>query len=92
MAAIERGLELPAIEKEAERRTWNVQRYLLIAGWSFIFAGVAVFLAITTITAGIPQGQISSGLPVKGSQYLGIIPLGVGIAHLITYYAGRNRE
>lgn len=33
IAAIEKGIQLPAIEQEVERRTWNVQRFLLLAGW-----------------------------------------------------------
>jgi len=92
LAAIEKGLELPAVEEETRRRSWNVQRYLLLAGWSFIFIGIATFITVTMVTAAIPPGQIISGLPVRGSQYLGLIPLGVGIAHLMTYNAGQKRD
>jgi hypothetical protein len=92
LAAIEKGLELPAVEQEARRRSWNVQRYLLLAGWSFLFAGVAVFLTITMVTFGLAPGQSATGLPPQGAQFLGLIPAGVGIAHLITYHAGQKRD
>ena len=92
IAAIEKGIELPAIEQEAGRRSWNVQRYLLLAGWSFIFIGVAVFIAINVMTSGMAPGQFSSHLPPRGAQYLGFIPIGFGIAHLITYWVGQKRE
>lgn len=92
LAAIEKGLELPAIEQETRRRSWNVQRYLLLAGWSFIFAGIAAFITITMVTFGQAPGKSVDGLPPQGAQFLGLIPIGVGIAHLITYRTGQKRE
>lgn len=92
LAAIEKGVELPAMELEVSRRSWNVQRYLLIAGWSFIFTGVAVFTTITMVTLGQAPGQTLSGYPAQGTQYLALIPIGVGVGHLITYWVGRKRE
>lgn len=92
LAAIEKGVALPAVEQEVRRRSWNVQRYLLLAGWSFVFAGISVFTAITMMTFGQAPGQGVSGMPPQGSQFLGLIPVGVGIAHLITYYAGQKRD
>jgi hypothetical protein len=92
LAAIEKGVALPAVEQEVRRRSWNVQRYLLLAGWSFIFAGIAVFIAITMITFGQAAGKSVEGMPPQGAQYFGLIPAGVGVAHLITYYAGQKRD
>ena len=53
LAAIEKGVTLPAVEQEAERRTWNVQRYLLLAGWSWIWKRVtcADWTPATPLTA-----------------------------------------
>src|SRR4029077_3315900 len=85
MAAIEKGLPLPAVEQEAVRRTWNVQRFLLLAGWSWIFIGIGGFVALHMILEGkIPAGSVQE-LPPAGTQYAAIIPLGIGVAHLITY-------
>ena len=30
LAAIEKGVDLPPLEQEAQRRSWNIQRFLLL--------------------------------------------------------------
>lgn len=90
LAAIEKGIELPAIEQEVARRTFNVQRFLLLAGWSWIFIGIGGFVAASFILSG--PGPFPEGVPPQGAQYAAIIPLGIGIAHLITYWTGERRE
>jgi hypothetical protein len=91
MSAIEKGLELPAIEQEAERRTWNVQRYLLLAGYSWIAIGIGGFIALTMVLNQAPENR-QFELPPAGAQYGAMIPIGIGIAHLITYWTGERRE
>ncbi len=88
MVAIEKGVELPPLEKETQRSTWNVQRVLLLLGWSWIAVGVGVFTTITAILqAGGPEAR---GL--HGTQYVGLGLACVGVAHLITYWVGARRE
>ena len=91
MAAIEKGVALPAIEHEAERRTWNVQRFLLLAGWSWIAIGIGGFIALHMVIArAVPAPAFE--IPPDGTQYAAVIPVGIGIAHLITYWTGERRE
>ncbi len=91
MAAIEKGVPLPAIEQEVERHTWNVQRFLLLAGWSWIFIGIGGFIALNAILRGaVPE--MAREMPPHGSQFAAVIPVGIGIAHLITYWTGERRE
>ncbi len=89
MAAIEKGIELPALEKEVDRKTWNVQRFLLLAGWSWLFAGIAGFLSMTILFSN--PTPIEGVIPT-GFRYLAIIPFGIGIAHLITFWSGERRH
>ena len=92
LAAIEKGIELPAIEQEVQRRSWNVQRFLLLAGWSWIFIGIGAFIAASVVLNNINPAQFTEEIPSKGSQYAALIPIGLGIAHLITYWTGGRRE
>jgi hypothetical protein len=39
LAAIEKGIELPPLEHEIQKRSWNVQRLLLLAGLVWISLG-----------------------------------------------------
>ena len=89
LAAIERGVELPALEQEVKRSSWNVQRILLLCGLIWIALGVTVFTVLSLIVA-FPQ-ESTKDIP-RGLQYIGIAPLGIGIAHLITYWVGAMRE
>lgn len=89
LAAIEKGTDLPTLEKEVDRKTWNVQRFLLLAGWSWLFAGIGGFIALTILfnnTAPI------DGVTPAGFRFLAIIPFGIGIAHLITFWSGERRH
>ena len=91
MAAIQNGVPLPAVEQEAERRTWNVQRFLLLAGWSWIAIGVGGFLALHMIQLWA-QPNSTTEIPPNGTQFAALIPMGIGVAHLITYWSGRGRS
>ena len=43
LAAIEKGIELPPLEQEIQKRNWNVQRLLLLAGLVWISVGIGAF-------------------------------------------------
>ena len=46
LAALEKGVELPPLERETQRSTWNAQQFLLLAGliWISLGAGAIVWL------------------------------------------------
>ena len=92
LAAIEKGIELPAVAQEVGRRTWNMQRFLLLAGLTWIFVGIGGFIGISAILEFAKQRPVSADIPPQGAQFLAIIPLGFGIAHLVTYWVGQRRE
>jgi hypothetical protein len=90
IAAIEKGIELPPLEQEVYRSTWNVQRLLLLAGWTWIALGIASFVVLSVLLS-FPPNNATKEIPL-GMQYIGLIPAGIGVAHLITYVVGARRE
>src|SRR6266478_4971385 len=89
LAAIEKGVEVPALEQEVKRSSWNVQRLLLLCGLIWIALGLGAFTVLGMIVS-FPQ-EATQDIP-RGMQYIGIAPIGIGIAHLITYGVGARRE
>jgi len=83
MAAIERGMEIPPLPIELidGRSVPKRRRTALLPGLIWFFVGLAVV-----------AGALSRGgedMPV----FLGLIPLGIGLAYLIYYFVeGRNVE
>ena len=101
LAAIEKGIDLPPLEQEIQKRSWNVQRLLLLAGLSWISIGAGVFPLLNRLggqTLTIPWGYDQSGpvwarVPVPtGLEWIGVALVGIGISHLATYAVGRRRE
>jgi hypothetical protein len=101
LAAIEKGLELPPVEQEIRRTSWNVQRLLLLAGLIWISLGVGVFPLLIqlggqsiTIPWGYDQaGPVWAKVPVPmGLEWIGLAIVGIGVSHLITFVVGRRRE
>jgi hypothetical protein len=88
LAAIEKGLELPPVEQEAYRISWNVQRLLLLAGLVWISIGTAVYLVFSAMLS--HPTEATRDVPY-GIQYVGVGLLGIGLSHLIAYAAGRNK-
>lgn len=89
LAAIEKGVQLPPLEQEVKRRSWNVQRLLLLAGLCWISLGIGVFVVLSALlqhpsfhTDDIPQGL----------QWIGVGPVGVGVSHLVVYLAGKKAD
>jgi hypothetical protein len=84
MAAIERGMEIPPLPIELidGRSVPKRRRTALLPGLVWFFIGLAV-------TVGALAGDADGDLPV----FLGLIPLGIGLAYLIYYFAeGRKVE
>jgi len=84
LAALEKGVELPPLERETQRSTWNAQQFLLLAGLIWISLGMGAILtrnAMMSDAAGIPDGV----------QWVGLAPVFIGLSHLIVYFVGRNQ-
>jgi hypothetical protein len=80
MAAIERGMELPALPdafyqsiKPARRSSY------LLPGLVWLFVGIGLFVALGAVAG-------------EEVRYFGLVPAGVGLAFLIYYFVeGRQR-
>jgi hypothetical protein len=102
LAAIEKGIELPPVEQEMQRRSWNVQRLLLFAGLVWISIGVAVFPVLVQIanrSFRMPWGYTHDGNPFfadmvipNGVEWIALAPIGIGLSHVIVYVVGRQKE
>ena len=80
LAAIEKGIELPSMDRELEQRAFNTQRLLLLAGLIWISLGI-----------GALSGDISSLIGNPISNQVGIALVGIGLSHLIVYAVGALR-
>ena len=88
LAAIEKGVDVPSLDQEVKRSSWNVQRTLLLAGLIWISLGVTLFVVLTAlIAASIPDLDIP-----RGVQWIGLAPTLIGLSHLIVYVAGKKKE
>ena len=87
LAAIEKGFELPPVEQEAFRLSFNVQRLLLLFGLVWISIGVGFFLVFSTMLS--HPIEATRDLPY-GIQYVGVGMIGIGLSHLIAFLVGRN--
>lgn len=88
LAAIEKGLELPPVEREAFRISFNVQRLLLLFGLIWISVGIAFFLVFSTMLS--HPTEFTRDVPY-GIQYVGVGMIGIGLSHLVAYVVGRNQ-
>ena len=89
MAAMEKGVELPALEQEVRRSSFNVQRILLLAGLIWVSLGVGIFLTLTALLA--HPTPVTEGIP-QGIQFIGVAPVCIGVSHLIVYLIGKKKE
>jgi hypothetical protein len=80
MAAIERGMELPAFPMELLAAPRSRRRSTsLLPGLIWFFVGVAILIAMQSIA--------------DEEAMLGLIPAGIGLAYLVYYFAeGRKIE
>jgi hypothetical protein len=88
LASIEKGLDLPPVEQEASRISFNVQRLLLLFGLIWISIGIGFFLVFSTMLS--HPTDFTRDVPY-GIQYVGVGMVGIGLSHLIAFLAGRNR-
>jgi hypothetical protein len=91
LAALEAGRELPAAEQESSHSRWNVQRFLLVAGISWVAVGLGGGLTFFVILRQASPEWVRQ-LPPAGTEIAAIIPIGIGLAHLITFWAGERRD
>ena len=89
LAAIEKGVDLPPLEQEAKRSSWNVQRFLLLAGLVWLSLGIGTFVTLSALLA--RPTPVTEGIP-PGMQWIGLAPACIGLSHLIVYLIGKKRE
>ncbi len=89
LAAIEKGVDVPALEHEAHRRAWNVQRILLLAGLIWISLGVAAYVTLSALIASPANAKLE--IP-PGIQWISLAPAAIGFSHLVVYLAGKRTE
>ena len=96
LAAIEKGIEMPPLEQEMQKRSWNVQRVLLLAGLAWISVGLAVFPMMIRLAGQVFQPPWDPyAPPIKmpyGLEWIGVAVVGIGVSHLVTYAVGRQRD
>ena len=96
LAAIEKGIELPPLEQEIQKRSWNVQRLLLLAGLIWISLGIAayqLFVRLGGQSVVAPWDPFSPPFKVPfGVEWIGAALIGIGVSHIVTYAVGRRRE
>jgi hypothetical protein len=95
LAAIEKGLPLPpeataSLSPEAERRrSWNVQRLLLLAGLVWLSLGISTYVVLSAIFA---ANSPSAAEVPRGLEWIGLAPAMIGLSHLVVYAVGRRRD
>ena len=89
MAAVEKGIDLPPLEQEVRRRTWNVQRIILLAGLCWMSLGIGLFAVLSAVLA--YSGQARGEIP-QGMQWIGVAPFCIGLSHVVVYWVGKGKE
>jgi hypothetical protein len=95
LAAIEKGLPLPpeataSLSPEAERRrSWNVQRLLLLAGLVWVSLGIGTYVVLSAILAA--NSPSAADVP-RGLEWIGLAPALIGLSHLVVYAVGKRRD
>ena len=89
LAAIEKGVDLPPLEQEQKRRSWNVQRTLLLAGLIWLSLGIGAFVTLSAVIASPANSKLE--IP-QGIQWMGLAPAAIGVSHLVVYVAKRREE
>jgi hypothetical protein len=87
--AMEKGVELPPLEQEIRRSNVNIQRILLLSGLIWVSLGLSAFAVLTVILT-MSSDKFAGEIP-NGIQYIAIAPIGIGIAHLVVFFVGRNK-
>ena len=89
LAAVEKGIELPPLEQEVQRISWNVQRILLLTGLYWISLGIGAFVVLSALLA--YPSKLTQEIP-QGMQWIAVAPVAIGLSHLIVYMLGKRNE
>jgi len=90
LAAIEKGIELPALLEEPHRGRLNVQRVLLLSGLIWLALGIGG-MTVGAIVLPDPTMRALPDAPPVTAWLAGLIPTLVGVAHLIVYLVERGK-
>jgi hypothetical protein len=89
LAAIEKGVDLPPLDQEQKRSSWNVQRTLLLAGLIWISVGVCAYVTLSALITSPENAKLE--IP-RGVQWIGLGLAAIGASHLVVYLAGKGKE
>ena len=89
LAAIEKGVDLPPLEQEQKRSSWNVQRTLLLAGLIWLSLGICAYVTLSVMIGSPANAKLE--IP-PGMQWIGLGPAAIGVSHLLVYLAGKRKE
>ena len=92
LVAAEKGVELPAVQQDAQRSSWNVERILLLAGLSWISLGLGASIVLSALVFGAKIGPSSANELPPGIEWIGVAPIGIGLSHLVVYFVERRRN
>jgi len=89
ITALEKGVDLPALEQEQKRSSWNVQRTLLLAGLIWLSLGLCIFVTLSVLIASPANAKLD--IP-PGIQWIGLGPASIGVSCLVVYAFGKRKE
>jgi hypothetical protein len=89
LAALAWPHETPASAEQGQRRRWNVQRLLLLAGLVWLSIGISTFVVLSAVLA---ANSPAAADVARGIEWIGLAPATIGLSHLIVYAVGRSRE
>jgi hypothetical protein len=90
LAAIEKGVDLPPQPEEPERGKFNVQRLLLLSGLIWLALGLGMMPVLRVVLHDPAMAQMADA-PPPSIWIAGLVPVLVGVAHLIVYAVDRRR-
>jgi hypothetical protein len=89
VAAIEKGVDLPPLDQEQRRSSWNVQRTLLLAGMIWLSLGIGAYVTLSAVIASPANANLE--IP-PGIQWIGLAPAAIGVSHLVVYLVGKGKD
>jgi len=89
LSAIEKGVDLPPLEQEQKRSSWNVQRTLLLAGLIWLSLGICAYVTLSVLISSPANTNLE--IP-SGIQWIGLGPAAIGVSHLLVYLVGKRKE
>ncbi len=89
LAAIEKGIELPALEQEALRAAKGVQRFLLLGGLIWVSVGAGAYITLTALLNSPTNADL--GIP-HGIQWIGVAPAAIGLSHIVVWFLQKREQ